>query len=64
MVTGQHYHVVKKHFLCFLAIQKPSYDAALVGAVRLISVCIAASLMDKAGRKALLLTSGLCKTKS
>ncbi|XP_056629037.1 solute carrier family 2, facilitated glucose transporter member 6 [Triplophysa dalaica] len=37
---------------------KPSYDAALVGVVRLISVSIAASLMDKAGRKALLLTSG------
>lgn len=37
---------------------KPSYDAALVGAVRLISVSIAAGLMDKAGRKALLLTSG------
>uniref|UniRef100_A0A672NLE1 Solute carrier family 2 member 6 n=1 Tax=Sinocyclocheilus grahami TaxID=75366 RepID=A0A672NLE1_SINGR len=30
-------------------------------AVRLISVAIAASLMDKAGRKALLFTSGLCR---
>ncbi|TRY64958.1 hypothetical protein DNTS_024639 [Danionella cerebrum] len=37
---------------------QPKYDAALVGAVRLISVAIAASLMDKAGRKALLFTSG------
>ncbi|KAK7136189.1 hypothetical protein R3I94_014743 [Phoxinus phoxinus] len=37
---------------------KPKYDAALVGVVRLISVAIAASLMDKAGRKALLFTSG------
>ncbi|XP_065104456.1 solute carrier family 2, facilitated glucose transporter member 6 [Paramisgurnus dabryanus] len=37
---------------------KPKYDAALVGAVRLIAVTIAASLMDKAGRKALLFTSG------
>ncbi|XP_689092.6 solute carrier family 2, facilitated glucose transporter member 6 [Danio rerio] len=37
---------------------EPKYDAALVGAVRLISVAIAASLMDKAGRKALLFTSG------
>ncbi|XP_061115986.1 solute carrier family 2, facilitated glucose transporter member 6-like [Conger conger] len=34
------------------------YDAALVGAVRLLSIVIAASLMDKAGRKALLFTSG------
>uniref|UniRef100_A0A8C7UDE7 Solute carrier family 2, facilitated glucose transporter member 6 n=1 Tax=Oncorhynchus mykiss TaxID=8022 RepID=A0A8C7UDE7_ONCMY len=34
------------------------YDAALVGAIRLLSVVIAASLMDKAGRKALLYTSG------
>ncbi|KAL1270212.1 hypothetical protein QQF64_032501 [Cirrhinus molitorella] len=42
----------------FIAIQEPKYDAALVGAVRLISVAIAASLMDKAGRKALLFTSG------
>ncbi|XP_031425983.1 solute carrier family 2, facilitated glucose transporter member 6-like [Clupea harengus] len=37
---------------------EPQYDAALVGAVRLLSVMIAASLMDKAGRKALLFTSG------
>uniref|UniRef100_W5KYT8 Solute carrier family 2, facilitated glucose transporter member 6 n=1 Tax=Astyanax mexicanus TaxID=7994 RepID=W5KYT8_ASTMX len=36
---------------------EPKYDAALVGAVRLLSVMIAASLMDKAGRKALLYTS-------
>lgn len=35
------------------------YDAALVGAVRLLSVAIAACLMDKAGRKALLYTSSL-----
>ncbi|XP_062398283.1 solute carrier family 2, facilitated glucose transporter member 6 [Sardina pilchardus] len=37
---------------------EPRYDAALVGAVRLLSVVIAASLMDKAGRRALLFTSG------
>ncbi|XP_072537566.1 solute carrier family 2, facilitated glucose transporter member 6 [Salminus brasiliensis] len=37
---------------------EPKYDAALVGAVRLLSVMIAASLMDRAGRKALLYTSG------
>ncbi|XP_036381892.1 solute carrier family 2, facilitated glucose transporter member 6 [Megalops cyprinoides] len=37
---------------------EPRYDATLVGAVRLLSVIIAASLMDKAGRKALLFTSG------
>ncbi|XP_051525027.1 solute carrier family 2, facilitated glucose transporter member 6-like [Myxocyprinus asiaticus] len=36
----------------------PKYSAALVGLVRLFSVSIAASLMDKAGRKALLFTSG------
>ncbi|KAG9354552.1 hypothetical protein JZ751_001264 [Albula glossodonta] len=36
----------------------PKYDAALVGAVRLLSVITAASLMDKAGRRALLFTSG------
>lgn len=35
------------------------YDAALVGGVRLLSVVIAASLMDKAGRKALLYTSSM-----
>ncbi|XP_071370407.1 solute carrier family 2, facilitated glucose transporter member 6 [Centroberyx affinis] len=38
---------------------EPKYDAALVGAVRLFSVAVAASLMDKAGRKALLYTSSL-----
>ncbi|CDQ70777.1 unnamed protein product [Oncorhynchus mykiss] len=37
---------------------EPKYDAALVGTIRLLSVVIAASLMDKAGRKALLYTSG------
>uniref|UniRef100_A0A8C9RDB2 Solute carrier family 2, facilitated glucose transporter member 8 n=1 Tax=Scleropages formosus TaxID=113540 RepID=A0A8C9RDB2_SCLFO len=37
---------------------EPRYDAALVGAVRLLSVMIAASLMDRAGRKRLLFTSG------
>ncbi|KAL2092322.1 hypothetical protein ACEWY4_012120 [Coilia grayii] len=37
---------------------EPKYDAALVGAVRLLSVMTAASLMDKAGRKPLLYTSG------
>ncbi|XP_047427776.1 solute carrier family 2, facilitated glucose transporter member 6 [Mugil cephalus] len=37
----------------------PKYDAAIVGAVRLFSVSIAASLMDRAGRKALLYTSSL-----
>lgn len=35
------------------------YDAALVGAVRLFSVAIAAFLMDRAGRKALLYTSSM-----
>lgn len=35
------------------------YDAALVGLVRLLSVAIAAALMDKAGRKALLYTSSM-----
>lgn len=35
------------------------YDAALVGVVRLLSVAIAAALMDKAGRKALLYTSSM-----
>ncbi|XP_006640694.2 solute carrier family 2, facilitated glucose transporter member 6 [Lepisosteus oculatus] len=34
------------------------YDATIVGAVRLVSVLIAASLMDKAGRRILLFTSG------
>ncbi|XP_062310820.1 solute carrier family 2, facilitated glucose transporter member 6 [Osmerus eperlanus] len=36
----------------------PKYDAVMVGAVRLLSVALAASLMDKAGRKILLYTSG------
>ncbi|KAI5610388.1 solute carrier family 2, facilitated glucose transporter member 6 [Silurus asotus] len=36
---------------------EPKFDAAIVGCVRLVSVIIAASLMDKAGRKALLYTS-------
>ncbi|KAG7239488.1 hypothetical protein INR49_028959 [Caranx melampygus] len=35
------------------------YEAAIVGAVRLFSVAVAASLMDKAGRKALLYTSSM-----
>ncbi|XP_017323264.1 solute carrier family 2, facilitated glucose transporter member 6 [Ictalurus punctatus] len=35
----------------------PKFDAAIVGVVRLLSVAIAAALMDKAGRKALLYTS-------
>ncbi|KAM4697055.1 solute carrier family 2, facilitated glucose transporter member 6 [Rhinophrynus dorsalis] len=38
-------------------ILKSGYDAALVGAVRLLSVIIAAIVMDKAGRKILLFTS-------
>ncbi|AWP18675.1 hypothetical protein SMAX5B_005870 [Scophthalmus maximus] len=37
----------------------PSWDAALVGVVRLFSVVTAAFLMDKAGRKALLYTSSM-----
>lgn len=37
----------------------PEYDAALVGVVRLFSVLMAACLMDKAGRKALLYTSSM-----
>ncbi|XP_018614609.1 solute carrier family 2, facilitated glucose transporter member 6-like [Scleropages formosus] len=37
---------------------EPRYDAALVALVRLLSVMIAASLMDRAGRKRLLFTSG------
>lgn len=37
----------------------PEYDAVLVGVVRLFSVVLAASLMDKAGRKALLYTSSM-----
>lgn len=36
----------------------PKYDAAIVGAVRLLSVLIAAVTMDLAGRKALLFVSG------
>ncbi|XP_029365198.1 solute carrier family 2, facilitated glucose transporter member 6 isoform X2 [Echeneis naucrates] len=35
------------------------YDAAIVGAVRLFSVALAACLMDKLGRKALLYTSSM-----
>ncbi|KAI4822470.1 hypothetical protein KUCAC02_008020 [Chaenocephalus aceratus] len=35
------------------------YDAAIVGAFRLFAVAVAASLMDRAGRKALLYTSSL-----
>ncbi|XP_026179913.1 solute carrier family 2, facilitated glucose transporter member 6 [Mastacembelus armatus] len=38
---------------------EPKYDAAIVGLVRLFSVLTAASLMDKAGRKALLYTSSM-----
>ncbi|XP_061568170.1 solute carrier family 2, facilitated glucose transporter member 6 [Cololabis saira] len=38
---------------------KSSYDAAIVGLVRLLSVAVAASLMDRAGRKALLYTSSM-----
>ncbi|XP_051243091.1 solute carrier family 2, facilitated glucose transporter member 6 [Dicentrarchus labrax] len=38
---------------------EPRYDAAIVGAVRLFSVAIAAFLMDRAGRKALLYTSSM-----
>ncbi|XP_062295178.1 solute carrier family 2, facilitated glucose transporter member 6 [Scomber scombrus] len=38
---------------------EPRYDAAIVGAVRLFSVAVAASLMDRAGRRALLFTSSL-----
>lgn len=41
---------------CFVSVR---YDAAIVGAVRLLSVVVAASLMDKAGRKALLYTSSM-----
>ena len=35
------------------------YDAAIVGVVRLFSVAVAACLMDRAGRKALLYTSSM-----
>lgn len=38
--------------------QPPEEDAAIVGAVRLLSVLIAALTMDLAGRKALLYVSG------
>ncbi|KAG8007137.1 Solute carrier family 2 [Nibea albiflora] len=41
------------------AFLEPRYDAAIVGAVRLLSVATAAMLMDKAGRKALLYTSSM-----
>lgn len=40
--------------------QPPKVDAAIVGAVRLLSVLIAALTMDLAGRKALLFVSGEC----
>lgn len=43
-------------YLCFVFVR---YDAALVGVVRLLSVTVAACLMDKAGRKALLYTSSM-----
>lgn len=38
--------------------QPPEDDAAIVGAVRLLSVLIAALTMDLAGRKVLLFVSG------
>ncbi|XP_034046799.1 solute carrier family 2, facilitated glucose transporter member 6 [Thalassophryne amazonica] len=38
---------------------EPKYDAVIVGVVRLLSVALAACLMDKAGRKALLYTSSM-----
>ncbi|XP_070704397.1 solute carrier family 2, facilitated glucose transporter member 6 [Pempheris klunzingeri] len=38
---------------------EPRYDAVIVGAVRLFSVAVAACLMDKAGRKALLYASSM-----
>lgn len=38
--------------------QPPEDDAAIVGAVRLLSVLIAAVTMDLAGRKVLLFVSG------
>lgn len=40
--------------------QPPKDDAAIVGAVRLLSVLIAALTMDLAGRKVLLFVSGEC----
>ncbi|XP_053329647.1 solute carrier family 2, facilitated glucose transporter member 6 [Spea bombifrons] len=39
-------------------ILKSGYDASLVAVVRLLSVAVAATIMDKAGRKILLFTSG------
>ncbi|KAM8934617.1 solute carrier family 2, facilitated glucose transporter member 6 [Pelodytes ibericus] len=39
-------------------ILKSGYDAAIVGGVRLLSVLVAAVIMDKAGRKILLFISG------
>lgn len=44
------------NYPCYVSVR---YDAAIVGAVRLFSVAIAACLMDKAGRKALLYTSSM-----
>ncbi|XP_029294441.1 LOW QUALITY PROTEIN: solute carrier family 2, facilitated glucose transporter member 6 [Cottoperca gobio] len=41
------------------AFLQPRYDAAIVGAVSLFSIAVAASLMDRAGRKALLYMSSL-----
>ncbi|XP_040918565.1 solute carrier family 2, facilitated glucose transporter member 6 [Toxotes jaculatrix] len=38
---------------------EPKYDAAIVGLVRLFSVAVAAFLMDRAGRKALLYVSSM-----
>lgn len=38
-------------------VRRVRYDAAIVGLVRLVSVTMAAVLMDKAGRKALLYAS-------
>ncbi|XP_042360219.1 solute carrier family 2, facilitated glucose transporter member 6 [Plectropomus leopardus] len=46
-------------FSQFKVTLEPKYDAALVGAVRLFSVAVAACLMDKAGRKALLYMSSM-----
>lgn len=40
------------------SLQLPEDDAAIVGAVRLLSVLIAAVTMDRAGRKVLLFVSG------
>lgn len=49
------FHVYSSNILLYFV----RYDAALVGAVRLFSVAVAATLMDKAGRKALLYTSSM-----